>query len=120
MGRSAQRLLSSEVMCIRRRSQPVTFLGLMILGLVVGTPAVAEHREPTAAAQWRRTAHGWETTQGWLSVSGTEPDRLHPLTWAVFQVLVSTTALLAFNWDGETLPFASGQVRIRRGSLRTV
>lgn len=67
-----------------------------------------------AEGKWRRTVRGWESVEGWQTQESAAPV-IHPLVFASLQGLLSTAALLTFNWDGERLPFANRPVRIRWG-----
>jgi hypothetical protein len=45
---------------------------------------------------WRRTQHGWESSESWPEPANNHAARIHPAIVASFQLLASLGGLLAF------------------------
>jgi hypothetical protein len=71
----------------------------------------------STGSTWRRTAHGWERKESWTtSLPSSHTRRLHPLTVAALELLVSLAALLALQRRPATI--GAGQTKVL-GQTRT-
>jgi hypothetical protein len=77
-------------------------LVLVVAGCFVNRwPLANSGGEPRPAAEWRRTADGWERLV--VATPGGESHRpaLHPMIVAVLQVLLTLAAMIAFSAAGD-------------------
>jgi hypothetical protein len=77
----------------------ITVLLIAVLAWSVeGWPPPTNAELPTAA-EWRRTASGWENRANWPAAAGYARPVLHPLLVGAFFMMASLVALLCGDGD---------------------